>query len=190
VPDPVRLTEPTEMKNLDGLVRRIRRLERTLGVCAVVGATLGTLLVVNAVSPRSPEIVAKRLSIVDSHGKPAIVLSATEAGSFIWWFSEGTLRGAVTAGRDVTSLQLHTANGRESRVELRVDEANSPVLLMLDPHNVVRLRAGIDKAGEPSLKLFDEQHRPRAIWAMNNAGEAGLVLLNRGGNLVGGVAPR
>ncbi len=175
-------------------VQRIGRLERAVEVLKTIAiggtATLGVILLINAVGPRSSEIVAKRLSIVDPHGRPAIVLSATETGSFIWWFSEGSLRGSVTAGRDSTSLELYPANGRESRVELRVDEANNPVLLMRDPHNIVRLQIALNKGGKANLKLFDEKHRPRAIWAMNDEGEAALVLLNRDGNLDGGVAPR
>jgi hypothetical protein len=182
------------MEKRDELVQRIWRLERTVRVfktTAIAGtATLGAILLINAASPRSPEIVAKKLSIVDPRGTPALVLSATDAGSSIWWFSEGSLRGSMSASRDSTSFQLYTADGRESRVTLRVDEENNPVLLMLDRQNVVRLQIAVNKDGKPNLKLFDETHSPRGFWGMNSEGEAGLLLLNRNGILVGGIAPQ
>ena len=102
---------------------------------------------------------------------------------------QGKLRAAISGG-EIAPLELYDASGRESRVELRVGKENNPVLLMLDPSNVIRVQLAVGKDGKPNMKLFDERKRPRAICGMNDEGDAALALYDRGGNPVGGVVPR
>lgn len=184
------MTDPT----LDTLTTRLDRLERRIKCWKLSGIVCGIAitgaLLIGATSPPPSELVTRSLRVVDSQGRPAIILAAVEDRPFVALLHEGKLRAALNGAADRTSFELYAADGRNSRVELRVDESDNPVLLMTDPHNVIRVQMVVAKDGKPNMKLFDERKRPRAIWSMNDEGESALLLLDRGGNPLGGVVPK
>src|SRR5437879_10536331 len=100
---------------------------------------------------RPDDLVPKSLRIVDDKGRVAIALSSTDAGALLLLLHEGKLRAAITGGA-IATFELYARNGQNSRVELRVDEGDTPVLLMVDDHNVIRTQLAMGKDGKPNLK--------------------------------------
>ena len=158
-------------------------------VLAFVVALLVAGFWAGAAGSAPAEIVATSLRIVDAKGRPTIILGATDSGPMVALLHEGKLRVAFNAQSDVASIELYGAGGQESHVELRVDEKDNPTLLLIDPHNVVRMQIAVNRDGDPNIKLLDERKRPRAIWGMTEEGDAALALFDRGGNVVGGAYP-
>src|SRR5881392_158757 len=132
---------------LDTLTQRLDRLEREsrwlkIGAAATASA-IGVVLLAGAANPPT-DLVAKSLRIVDDKGMPAISLVASGNGTFLGLQHDGKLRSAISAG-EIVSFELYAKSGEKSRVELRVDESDTPVLLMVDDRNVIRTQLAIGK---------------------------------------------
>jgi len=151
-------------ERIDGLEQRIRRRDRALIICVVLGIAT-SLLIAQAPSKRTVE--AEQFILRGSQGQELASLDRSETGATLTLY-DGHHRGRIALlSSDAESGAAFLGTDGKSAASIEVNGDNRPVVSLSDGQGRTRGDFAITDQG-PAMRMWDSNSAMRAVVAIHD----------------------